>query len=98
MATDFDGHDEMISLIWASLSGGRQASRCTVSRSIPRNGRRVVGPLSLSSAIGMLRTLNSHLISLRFWAHSSVSWAWLQLQVANTPSFGAKSWQKIALV
>ena len=64
----------------------------------PEMARRVAGPSSLSSAIGMLRILNSHLISSRFWAHSSISWAWSQLQVANTPSFGAKPWQKIALV
>ncbi len=53
VVTDFETQDEMASLICANLSGGSRASRFTVSKSIPRNGSWVDGPLSLSSAMGM---------------------------------------------
>ena len=72
VTTDFASQEERDSLICASLSGGRWALRRSVSRSIPRNGSRVAGPSSLSSAMGMFSTLNSHLITVRFYEHSPV--------------------------
>ena len=72
VATDFESQEVMASLICASLSGGRRASRRYVSRSMPRKGSTVAGPSSLSSVMGMFSVLNNHLIIARFCEHSLV--------------------------
>lgn len=52
----------MASLICASLLGGKQESRHSVSQSIPRKGSTEAGPLRLSSAMDMFNTLKMNVV------------------------------------
>lgn len=73
VATDLESQEVMACFICASFSGGRRASRRSVSRSMPRDGNSVAGPSSLSSAMGMFSLSINHLTSARLCEHSLVS-------------------------